>query len=73
MAVTTKQSTNAGRSRKATRAALDLKHFIDAVHRLPDVRMDKVRQMRHLIARGKLATPERIDAAARRIVEELGL
>ena len=43
------------------------------VSRMPAIRFEKVRQMRELIAEGKLETPERIDATVRRLIEELGL
>jgi hypothetical protein len=39
---------------------------------LPDVRADKVRQMRRLIALGRLETRERINVTAQRVLEELG-
>jgi len=38
----------------------------------PDIRHDKVRQMRRLIALGRLETPERIEGTVRRLLEELG-
>ncbi|MBE3099287.1 MAG: hypothetical protein IMZ44_19400 [Planctomycetes bacterium] len=38
----------------------------------PDIRHDKVRQMRRLIALGRLETPERIEGTLRRLLEELG-
>jgi hypothetical protein len=38
----------------------------------PDIRRDKVRQMRRLIALGRLETPERIEGTVRRLLEELG-
>jgi hypothetical protein len=37
----------------------------------PDIRHDKVRQMRRLIALGRLETPERIEGTARRLLERL--
>jgi len=47
--------------------------LIERAKQLPDIRIDKVRRMRRLIALGRLETPERIDATARRVLEELGL
>jgi hypothetical protein len=38
----------------------------------PDIRHDKVRQMRRLIALGRLETPERIEGTLRRLLERLG-
>ncbi len=43
------------------------------VRRLPDIRFEKVQEMRELIARGEFETPERIEGTARRLMEELGL
>ena len=43
------------------------------VSRMPDIRFDKVQRMKELMAAGKLETPERIDGAAERMIEELGL
>ena len=47
--------------------------LVARLKRLPEVRPEKVRQMRHLLARGKLDTPERIEGAVRRLMEELSL
>jgi negative regulator of flagellin synthesis FlgM len=47
--------------------------LLERVSRLPEVRFEKVQEMRHLIAEGKLETPERIDGTIRRLAEELGL
>ena len=47
--------------------------LLDKVSRMPDIRFEKVQQMRELIAEGKLETPERIDGTIRRLMEELGL
>ncbi len=47
--------------------------FLEKVSRMPDIRFDKVQQVRELIAKGKLETPERIKGAVRRLMDELGL
>jgi hypothetical protein len=51
--------------------AARVRRLVQRVKQLPDIREEKVRRMRRLIARGRLVTPERIDETARRIVEEL--
>ena len=47
--------------------------LLEKVSRMPDIRFEKVQQMRELIASGKLETPERIDGTIRRLMEDLGL
>jgi hypothetical protein len=47
--------------------------LLEKVSRMPDIRFEKVQQMRELIAEGKLETPERIDGTIRRLMEDLGL
>ena len=47
--------------------------LLERVSRMPDIRFDKVAEMRELIAKGTFETPERIDGAIRRLAEELGL
>jgi hypothetical protein len=47
--------------------------LLDKISRMPDIRFEKVQQMRTLIARDALETPERIDGTVRRLMEELGL
>jgi hypothetical protein len=49
-----------------------IRRLVEQAKRLPDVRADKVRQMRRLIALGRLETRERINVTARRVLEELG-
>ncbi len=51
----------------------DTLRFLEKVSRMPDIRFDKVRQMRELIARGNLETPERIEGTVRRLMDDLGL
>jgi hypothetical protein len=53
------------------RRAAENRPFVEIVRKLPPVRQDKVRRMRSLIARGKLATPERLEETARRLLKEL--
>ena len=47
--------------------------FLEKVSRMPDIRFDKVQQMRDLIARGNLETPGRIEGTVRRLMDDLGL
>jgi hypothetical protein len=47
--------------------------LLKRVSRMPDIRFEKVQQMRELIAAEKLETPERVDGTVRRLMEELGL
>ncbi len=47
--------------------------FLEKVSRMPDIRFDKVQQVRELIAEDKLETPKRIEGAVRRLMDELGL
>ena len=47
--------------------------LLEKISRMPDIRFDKVQQMRELIAEGKLETPERIEGTVKRLIEELGL
>jgi hypothetical protein len=49
-----------------------IRRLVEQAKRLPDVRADKVRQMRRLIALGRLETRERINVTAQRVLEELG-
>jgi hypothetical protein len=37
---------------------------VNLIHRMPEIRMDKVRRMRRLMARGGLEAPDRIDGKA---------
>jgi hypothetical protein len=66
--VTTKSPGPAGTSELAR-----IRRLVEKAKHLPDIRADKVRQIRRLIALGRLETPERIEGAARKIAEELGL
>jgi len=43
----------------------------ELIRQMPAVRMDKVRRMRQLIARGKLETPNRIEETVMRLTAEL--
>ena len=47
--------------------------LLEKISRLPDIRFEKVQQARELIEQGQFETPERIDGAVRRLMEELGL
>jgi hypothetical protein len=66
--VITKSPAPAGLTERAR-----IRRLVEKVRQMPDIRADKVRQMRRLIALGRLETPDRIDGAARRIAKELGL
>jgi len=47
--------------------------LLERISRMPDIRFEKVQQMRELIAEGRFETPERVDGTVRRLMEELGL
>jgi len=47
--------------------------LLEKISRMPDIRFDRVQEMRGLIAQGQLETPERIDGTVKRLMEELGL
>jgi len=47
--------------------------LLEKISRMPDIRFEKVQQARELIAEGQFETPERVDGAVRRLMEELGL
>lgn len=47
--------------------------LLQKVSRMPDIRFEKVQQMKELIAQDKFETPERVDGTVRRLMEELGL
>jgi len=53
--------------------AAETLRLLERVSRMPDIRFEKVAQMRELIAGGNLETPERIEGTLRRLAEELGL
>jgi hypothetical protein len=53
------------------RQAAETLRLRDLIRQMPAVRMDKVRRMRQLIARGKLETPNRIEETVRRLTAEL--
>jgi hypothetical protein len=58
-------------SRTTVGLAAETRRFVRQVQRSPEVRADKVRRMRRLIARGKFLTSERIDQTARLVLEDL--
>lgn len=49
----------------------DTMRFLDTVRRLPAIRFDKVQRMKELISADQLETPERIDGAIKRLLEDL--
>ncbi len=50
----------------------DSLRLLEKVRRLPEVRFEKVEEMRRLIDRGEFETEERIDGTVRRLMDELG-
>jgi hypothetical protein len=52
------------------RRAAETRRLVALVHQMPDIRVDKVRRMRHLAVRGGLETPNRIDGTVRRLLEK---
>lgn len=45
--------------------------FVDQVHQLPDVRSDRVAALRAAIADGTYETPDKLDAALSRMLDEI--
>jgi negative regulator of flagellin synthesis FlgM len=45
---------------------------VDQVRQLPDVRQDRVAQIRAQIASGTYETPEKLDVAVGRLLDEIG-
>lgn len=76
-----KASHEAKRARRLAKAAIgaavvraaETRRLVELARRLPEVRAEKVRRVRSLIARGKLDTPECIERAVRRLIEEQDL
>ena len=54
------------------RRAAETRRLVALIHRMPEIRTDKVRRMRHLIIHDRLETPDRIDGTVRCLLEELG-
>ncbi|MDA0802219.1 MAG: flagellar biosynthesis anti-sigma factor FlgM [Planctomycetota bacterium] len=44
---------------------------LDAIKNMPDVRLDRIEAMKRAIASGEFDTPERLNAAIRRMLDEL--
>ena len=57
----------------AVARAAETRRFVELARRLPEVRVEKIRRVRSLIARGKLETPECVEGAVRRLIEEFVL
>lgn len=54
---------------------LDISHeadMVSQVHSLPDIRADRVAEIRAAIAAGVYETPEKLDVAMDRFLEEVG-
>jgi hypothetical protein len=47
--------------------------LLEKISRMPDIRFEKVQEMRQLIACGRFETDERINGTIKRLMEELGL
>lgn len=45
--------------------------FLDRIRQLPDIRMDRVREVRDAIDAGRYETEERLDTALERLVQDL--
>ena len=46
--------------------------FLDAIRQVPDVRADRVQELRKAIQSGKYETPEKMRTAIDRFLEEIG-
>lgn len=46
--------------------------LLDSVRELPDIRADRVAELRAAIASGQYETPERIEGALARLLDEIG-
>jgi len=65
-------SQDAGARATDTVEISDSARYLGEIKKLPDVRHDKVREMRDLIASGQFETSERIDGTIERLLKELG-
>jgi len=45
--------------------------FLDKVHSLPDIRQDRVAQIRDALASGTYLTPDKLDLAMERLLDEV--
>ena len=63
---TQREDTNSDRVELSDHARL-----LDQIRRMPDVRTDRVEQVREAIARGEYETEERLNEAVERLVDEL--
>ncbi len=66
----------AGKSLSAARGDVveisELARFMEELSRLPEIRPEKVQQLRQLVVKGEYQTAERIDVAVERLLTELG-
>jgi flagellar biosynthesis anti-sigma factor FlgM len=67
----TSGSQEAATSRTDTVEISDSARYLEEIKKLPEIRLDKVRQARELIAAGQFETPERIDGTVDRLLLEL--
>ena len=64
-------SQDAATSKTDTVEISDSARYLGEIRKLPDIRLDKVREARELIAAGQFETPERIDGTVNRLLQEL--
>jgi negative regulator of flagellin synthesis FlgM len=50
----------------------DAGKMVDEVRQMPEMRMDRVKQLRQQIASGTYETPEKLDIALGRLLDEIG-
>jgi negative regulator of flagellin synthesis FlgM len=50
----------------------DAAKAVDQVGQVPDMRMDRVQQLRTQIAQGTYETPDKLDVAVGRLLDEIG-
>ncbi len=50
----------------------DAARMVDKLHQIPDLRQDRVNQLRAQIAAGTYATDEKLDIAIGRLLDEIG-
>jgi negative regulator of flagellin synthesis FlgM len=50
----------------------DAARALDEVHQMPDIRQDRVDAVRQQIADGTYETPDKLDAALERLLDEIG-
>ena len=69
------RATSAASAPVATRDELEISDaggFVDLVHDLPEVRQDRVSELRAAIASGRYETADKLDSALSRLLDEIG-